>query len=144
MNKERRKKQRLEIDEEEEEEEKDDEDQDPDYNPDKDPENDFIDDESIFTEDQDVMEIEKHSHAINFKESGEYTVWIRDNLDELERAVKVGGCSRMFICQIHRTIEGWHHEDGNVLPNRRIRCETGDENYCRPDLLCMAKEDEGS
>ena len=87
----KKKKQRLEIDEEEEEEEKDDEDQDPDYNPDKDPENDFIDDESIFTEDQDVMEIEKHSHAINFKESGEYTVWIRDNLDELERAVKVGG-----------------------------------------------------
>ena len=88
----KKKKQRLEIDEEEEEEEKDDEDQDPDYNPDKDPENDFIDDnESIFMEDQDVMEIEKHSHVINFKESGEYTVWIRDNLDELERAVKVGG-----------------------------------------------------
>ena len=38
-----------------------------------------------------MIEIEKHSHAINFKKSGEYIVWIRDNLAELERAVKADG-----------------------------------------------------
>ena len=84
----KKKKQRL---EEEEEEEQDDEDHDPDYNPDKDPDRDFIDDESVMMDDKDVIEVEKHSHVINFKESGEYTVWIRDNLVELEEAVRVGG-----------------------------------------------------
>ena len=62
----------------EEEEEKDDEDADPNYDPDKDPEKEFIDDESIIPEDEDVMEMDKHSHAINFKESNEYVRWIRD------------------------------------------------------------------
>ena len=76
---------------EEEEEEKDDEDADPNYDPDKDPENEFIDDDSIMPEDEDVLEIDKHSHAINFKESNEYVRWIRDNLTELEEAAKVGG-----------------------------------------------------
>ena len=86
-----RKKKKARLEEEEEEEEQDDEDRDPDYNPDKDPDKDFIDNESIMMEDEDVIEVEKHSHAINFKESGEYTVWIRDNLVELEEAVRVGG-----------------------------------------------------
>ena len=81
----------AELEEEEEEEDKDDEDADPNYDPDKDPENEFIDDESIIPDDEDVAEIEKHSHAINFKESNEYVWWIRDNLTELERAAKIGG-----------------------------------------------------
>ena len=76
---------------EEDEEEKDDEDADPNYDPDKDPENDFIDDKSIIPEDEDVVEIDKHSHAINFKESNEYVRWIRDQLSELEAAAKIGG-----------------------------------------------------
>ena len=72
-------------------EEIDDEDADPSYDPDKDLEKDFIDDESIMPEDEDILEIDKHSHAINFKESNEYVQWIRDNLVELEEAAKVGG-----------------------------------------------------
>ena len=42
-------------------------------------------------DDDDVVEVEKHSHAVNFKDSVEYVKWIRDNLTELERAVKMGG-----------------------------------------------------
>ena len=75
----------------EEDEEQDDEDADPSYDPDKDPENEFIDDASMVPEDEDVLEIDKHSHAINFKDSVEYVRWIRDNLSELEKAAKIGG-----------------------------------------------------
>ena len=38
-----------------------------------------------------LSQIDKHSHAINFKESNKYVRWIRDNLVELEEAAKVGG-----------------------------------------------------
>ena len=90
----KRKKPRRDVEMEEEEEEKDDKDADPNYDPDKDPENDFIDDESIIPEDEDVVEMEKHSHAINFKESNEYVCWIRDQLSELEEAAKMGGIAQ--------------------------------------------------
>ena len=86
----KRKKPRRDI-ETEEEEEKDDEDEDPNYDPDNDPEKSFIDDESIIPDDEDVVEMDKHSHAINFKESNEYVRWVRDQLVELEEAAKCGG-----------------------------------------------------
>ena len=75
----------------EEDEEVDDEDADPTYNPDKDPDNEFIDDASMVPDDEDVVEVDKHSHAVNFKDSVEYVNWIRDNLTELKKAVKIGG-----------------------------------------------------
>ena len=75
----------------EEEEEIDDEDADPNYDPEKDPENEFIDDASMIPDDDDVVEVDKHSHTVNFKDSVEYVKWIRDNLTELEKAVKMGG-----------------------------------------------------
>ena len=87
----KKKKPRRDDEVEEDEEEKDDKDADPNYDPDKDPEKDFIDDESIIPDDEDVVEIDKHSHAINFKESNEYVQWIRDQLSELETAAKMGG-----------------------------------------------------
>ena len=87
----KKKKPKCDVEVEEEEEEKGDEDADPNYDPDKGPDNEFIDDKSITPEDEDVLEIDKHSHAINFKESNEYVRWIRDNLGELEEAAKVGG-----------------------------------------------------
>ena len=86
----KRKKPRRDI-ETEEEEEKDDEDEDPNYDPDKDPEKSFIDDESIIPDDEDIVEMDKHSHVINFKESNEYVRWVRDQLVELEEAAKCGG-----------------------------------------------------
>ena len=75
----------------EEDEEVDNEDADPNYNPDEDPDNEFMDDASMIPDDEDVVEVEKHSHAVNFKDSVEYVKWIRDNLTELERAAKIGG-----------------------------------------------------
>ena len=74
--------------EEEESGEVDDIDKDPDFNPD----DEFIEDASMIIEDEeDMFETDKHSHAINFAEAGEYVIWIREQLVELEHAVKFGG-----------------------------------------------------
>ena len=74
-----------------EEEEVDDVDADPDYNPDMDfPE----DDESMIIEgeeDADIIEIDKHTHCVNFADAGQFTIWIREQLVEMEHAVKIGG-----------------------------------------------------
>ena len=92
----------------EEEEEIDDEDADPNYDPEKDPENEFIDDASMVPDDDDVVEVEKHSHAVNFKDSVEYVKWIRDNLTELEKAVKMGGgiCSKSYKKFVEKLQDG--------------------------------------
>ena len=85
----KRKKRR--VDEEEEIEdagEIDDIDNDPDYNPDMD----FEDDESMIIDDaeSEILEVEKHAHCLNLSDVGEYQVWIREQLVEVERAVKAG------------------------------------------------------
>ena len=92
----------------EEDEEVDDEDADPSYNPDEDPDNEFIDDASMIPDDDDVVEVEKHSHAVNFKDSVEYVKWIRDNLTELEKAAKMGGgiCERSYKKFVEKLQDG--------------------------------------
>ena len=75
--------------EEEEEQYTDDKEHDPDFDPDKE----FIkpDDMVIEEEDEDDMfQVHKHSHALNFSEAGEFVVWVRGELDELQRAVHRG------------------------------------------------------
>ena len=128
---EQRKKKKARREEEEEDEEQDDKDRDPDYNPDKDPDKDFIDDESIMMDDEDVIEVEKHSHGINFKESIEYTVWIRDNLVELEEAVRVGGgvAERSYTKFLELLRDGIMKME-TYSPNRSSGCETSSKNYC--------------
>ena len=59
----------------------------PDYNPDDDQE----DEASVSSEYPDIIEVEKHAHCLNLKDSGEFMVWIREQLVELENHVKVGG-----------------------------------------------------
>ena len=54
----------------------DDEDKDPDYNPTKDPEQEF-EEEDTYLDDEETFEIEKHVHAINLQEAGDYVVEIR-------------------------------------------------------------------
>ena len=54
----------------------DDEDKDPDYNPTKDPEQEF-EEEDTYLDDEEMFEIEKHVHAINLQEAGDYVVEIR-------------------------------------------------------------------
>ena len=75
--------------EDEEEQFIDDEDRDPDFDPDK--EEDVADDDTIEDEnEEDTFQVEKHSHALNFSEAGEFVVWVRGKLEELERAVRQG------------------------------------------------------
>ena len=69
-------KRRCEGEEEEEYCEVDDEDKDPDYQPEKDPEQDFIVEDAELDEEE-TFEIEKHVHAINLQEAGDYVVEIR-------------------------------------------------------------------
>ena len=56
--------------------EQDDEDKDPDYNPAKDPEQEY-EEEDTYLDDEETFEIEKHVHAINLQEAGDYVVEIR-------------------------------------------------------------------
>ena len=75
--------------EEEEERYVNDEDQDPDFDPNKE----FIEPDDIVIEDEDeehTFQIHKHSHALNFSEAGEFVVWVRGQLEELQRAVRRG------------------------------------------------------
>ena len=75
--------------EDEEEQFIDDEERDPDFDPDK--EEDVADDNTIEDEnEEDTFQVEKHSHALNFSEAGEFVVWVRGKLNELERAVRWG------------------------------------------------------
>ena len=89
---EKKKKQEIEsrkrkYQEDEEEQFIDDEDRDPDFDPDK--EEDVADDETIEDEnEEDTFQIEKHSHALNFSEAGEFVVWVRGKLEERECAVR--------------------------------------------------------
>ena len=66
----------------------DDEDKDPDFNP----EGEFIvpDDDTIDDEQEDTFQVEKHSHALNFAEAGEFVVWVCGELQELQRRVWKG------------------------------------------------------
>ena len=59
--------------EEEEYIESDNKDRDPDYNPTKDPEQEFVE-EDTYLDDEEMFEIEKHVHAINLQEVGDYVV----------------------------------------------------------------------
>ena len=75
--------------EDEEEQFIDDEERDPDFDPDK--EEDVADDETIEDEnEEDTFQVEKHSHALNFSEAGEFVVWVRGELEELQHAVRRG------------------------------------------------------
>ena len=56
--------------------EPDDKDKDPDYNPTKDLEQEF-EEENTYLDDEETFEIEKHVHAINLQEAGDYVVEIR-------------------------------------------------------------------
>ena len=74
---------------EEEEQYADDEELDPDFDPDKE----FIEEDDMIIEEddeEDTFETHKHSHALNFKEAGEFVVWVRATLNELQRAVRRG------------------------------------------------------
>ena len=67
----------------------DDVDKDKDYNPDNDPEADFVvEDQDI--EDDDTFEVEKHVHAINIIEAGDYLVTMRRYMEAFKKIIHRG------------------------------------------------------
>ena len=74
-------------DNEEEYQEIDDKDRDPDYQLDKDPEVDFIAEDADIEGDEDTFKIEKHVHAINLQESGDYVIEIRHYVQGFAKTV---------------------------------------------------------
>ena len=67
----------------------DDTDKDKDYNPDEDLEADFIvEDQEI--EDEDMFEVEKHVHAVNFDEPGDYLVAMNRYMEAFAKIVRRG------------------------------------------------------
>ena len=65
----------------------DNEDKDPDYNPTKDPEQEF-EEEDTYLDDEETFEIEKHVHAINLQEAGDYVVMIRRFVSSFAKVVR--------------------------------------------------------
>ena len=86
MRKEKGKCKKDDKDEEEEAPMIDDVDKDKDYDPDNDPEADFVT-EDWDIEDEDTFEVEKHVHAINIVEAGNYLVTMRRYMDAFEKIV---------------------------------------------------------
>ena len=65
----------------------DDTDKDKDYNPDDNPEADFVvEDEEM--DDDDMFEVEKHVHAVNFKEAGDYLVAMNRYMEAFLKIVR--------------------------------------------------------
>ena len=67
----------------------DDTDKDKDYNPDDDPEADFVV-ENQEIDDEDTFKVEKHVHAINFEEAGDYLVAMNLYMEAFLKIVRRG------------------------------------------------------
>ena len=67
----------------------DDTDKDKDYNPDNDPEADFVEEDQTI-EDEDTFEVEKHIHALNFEEAGDYLVAMNRHMEAFSKIVRRG------------------------------------------------------
>ena len=80
------KKHKERTEEEEEKEMVDDMDKDKDYDPDDDPEAEFVvEDQEI--EDDDMFEVEKHMHAVNFHKAGDYLVAMNQYMEAFAKIV---------------------------------------------------------
>ena len=69
----------------------DDEDKDPDYDPGDDPEKDFVAEDAELDEEE-TFEIEKHIHAVNLQEAGDYMVEIRRFVECFSKVVCKAKC----------------------------------------------------
>ena len=67
----------------------DDTDKDKDYNLDDDPEADFVEEDQEM-DDEDTFEVEKHVHALNFEEAGDYLVAMNRYMEAFSRIVRRG------------------------------------------------------
>ena len=83
------KKHKHKTEEEEEEVMIDDTDKDKDYNPNDDPEADFVVEDQEM-DDEDTFEVEKHVHALNFEEAGDYLVAMNRYMEAFSKIVRRG------------------------------------------------------
>ena len=83
----KRQKKRKEKVEEEEEAMIDNTDKDKDYNPDDDPEADFVVEDQEM-DDEDMFEVKKHVHAVNFEEAGDYLVAMNRYMEAFSKIVR--------------------------------------------------------
>ena len=67
----------------------DDTNKDKDYNPDDDPEADFVVEDQDM-DDEDTFEVEKHVHAVNFEEAGDYLVSMNRYMEAFSKIVRRG------------------------------------------------------
>ena len=67
----------------------DDTDKDKDYNPHDDPEADFVVEDQDM-DDEDTFEVEKHVHALNFEEAGDYLVSMNRYMEAFSKIVRQG------------------------------------------------------
>ena len=67
----------------------DDTDKDKDYDPEKDPEAEFmVEDQEM--DDEDMFEVEKHVHAVNFDEAGDYLVAMNRYMEAFAKIIQRG------------------------------------------------------
>ena len=116
--------------EEEEEAFIDDKDNDPDFDLDAEEEVDPAD-MTIEGKDQgETFQVEKHSHALNFLEAGEFQVWVCGELQEPERAVKWGKDMekhyKTFIAVLKDVVE----KMGSYTPIEGANIDAVVKNYC--------------
>ena len=67
----------------------DDTDKDKDYNPDNDPEVEFVEEDQEI-EDENMFEVEKHVHTLNFEEAGDYLVSMNRYMEAFSKIVRRG------------------------------------------------------
>ena len=65
----------------------DDTDKDKDYNPDDDPEVDFVEEDQEI-KDEDMFEVEKHVHTLNFEEAGDYLMSMNRYMEAFSKIVR--------------------------------------------------------
>ena len=68
----------------------DDMDKDKDYDPENDPEADFVVEDDEIDDNKDTFEVEKHVHAVNFNEAGDYLVEMNCYMEAFSKIVRRG------------------------------------------------------
>ena len=125
---EERKKKKLKPDEDDDDKFKeiDDEDKDPDFNPDDDKKED--NDTVIEGGDKSIIEVDKHSHALNFEDAAEYLVWIRQQLEVIGMRCSAGVVLHTRVIQgICRPSKRCDYKNWYVVSNGGCRHGPGEE-----------------
>ena len=119
----------------------DDEDKDPDFNP----KGEFIapDDDMIDDEEEDTFQVEKHSHALNFTEAGEFVVWVRGELQELQRKVRKGKDKEEYYKTFVINLKDGIVQVGSYAPIKAVDVEGVMKTVVDPSCMAWKKAMQG-